>query len=176
VIYISTLTEIELFSHASMTEKEERRLETFLEAVQILPLTSQIARIASDLRRSHAGLKAFDSGIAAMALFAHSQLITPMYGISKVLMGCLFWLCEQSGMDESRKRYLIASALLEYINNEAGKPFALQRHSDVEDMQQLLNTEYADLAGVLAAKKAAGHRNLAGIIAVIKDNDEAPAT
>ena len=75
-IYISTLTEIELFSHAAMTEEEELRLETFLEAVQILPLTSQIARIAGDLRRSHAGLKAFDSGIAATALFTHSRLIT----------------------------------------------------------------------------------------------------
>jgi len=75
-IYISTLTELELFSYALMAEEEERRLEAFLEAVQILPLTSQIARIAGDLRRSHAGLKAFDSGIAATALFTHSQLIT----------------------------------------------------------------------------------------------------
>jgi hypothetical protein len=42
-------------------------------------------------------------------------------------------------------------------------------------MQQLLDTEYADLAGVLAAKKATGHRNLAGTIAVIKNDDEDPA-
>ena len=75
-MYISTLTELELFSHASMTEEEELRLEAFLEAVHILPLTSQIARIAGDLRRAHASLKAFDSGIAATALFTHSQLIT----------------------------------------------------------------------------------------------------
>lgn len=75
-IYISTLTELELFSHAALTEEEEMRLEAFLEAVHILPLTSQIARIAGDLRRAHAGLKAFDSGIAATALFTHSQLIT----------------------------------------------------------------------------------------------------
>jgi toxin FitB len=75
-IYISTLTEIELFSHASMTAEEEMRLDAFLEAVQILPLTSQMARIAGNLRRSHAGLKAFDSGIAATALFTHSRLIT----------------------------------------------------------------------------------------------------
>ena len=78
-------------------------------------------------------------------------------------------------MDTRRKRYLIASALFEYITNEAGKPFALRRHHDVEDMQQLLDTEYADLAGALAAKKAAGHRNLAGTIAVIKDDGEDPA-
>jgi predicted nucleic acid-binding protein len=75
-MYISTLTELELFSHVSMTEEEAIRLEAFLQAVPILPLTSQIARIAGDLRRSHAGLKAFDSGIAATALFTHSQLIT----------------------------------------------------------------------------------------------------
>jgi predicted nucleic acid-binding protein len=75
-IYISTLTELELFSHASLTDEEEIRLEAFLEAVHILPLTSQIARIAGDLRRAHAALKAFDSGIAATALFTHSQLIT----------------------------------------------------------------------------------------------------
>ena len=99
-----------------------------------------------------------------------------MYGISKTLTGCLLWLFEQSGMDARRKRYLIASALFEYITNEAGKPFALRRHNDVEDMQRLLDTEYADLTGVLAAKKAAGHRNLARTIAVIKDDDEEPAT
>jgi predicted nucleic acid-binding protein len=75
-IYISTLTELELFSQAALTEEEEIRLEAFLEAVYILPLTSQIARIAGDLRRAHASLKAFDSGIAATALFTHSQLIT----------------------------------------------------------------------------------------------------
>ena len=75
-IYISTLTELELFSHASLTDEEAIRLEAFLAAVHILPLTSQIARIAGDLRRAHAGLKAFDSGIAATALFTHSQLIT----------------------------------------------------------------------------------------------------
>jgi toxin FitB len=75
-MYISTLTELELFSHAALTEEEAIRLEAFLEAVHILPLTSQIARIAGDLRRAHAGLKAFDSGIAATALFTHSQLIT----------------------------------------------------------------------------------------------------
>ena len=53
-IYISTLTELELFSHASLTEEETIRLETFLDAVHILPLTSQIARLAGDLRRAHA--------------------------------------------------------------------------------------------------------------------------
>jgi predicted nucleic acid-binding protein len=59
-----------------MTEEEETRLEAFLEAVQILPLTSQIAHIAGALRCLHPSLKAFDGGIAATALFTDSTLIT----------------------------------------------------------------------------------------------------
>ena len=77
-------------------------------------------------------------------------------------------------MDTRRKRYLIASALFEYVANEAGKPFELARDSDAEEMRQLLETEYADLAPVLSARKQAGHRNLAGTIAAVKDDDEAP--
>ena len=79
-------------------------------------------------------------------------------------------------MDPRRKRYLIASALFEYVSNDAGKPCALQRQSDVEDMQRLLETEYADFAGALQARKVAGHRNLAATLAVIKDSDEDPAS
>jgi hypothetical protein len=75
-------------------------------------------------------------------------------------------------MDTRRKRYLIASALFEYINNEAGKPFELQHHSDVEDMRHILDTEFSDLVDVLAARKVAGHRNLAGTMTVVKDGNE----
>jgi hypothetical protein len=63
-------------------------------------------------------------------------------------------------MDTRRKRYLIASALFDYVTNEAGKPLELRHDSDAEEMRQLLEADYADLAGVLAARKAAGHRNL----------------
>ncbi|MDH3604358.1 MAG: type II toxin-antitoxin system VapC family toxin [Candidatus Tectomicrobia bacterium] len=75
-IYISTLVELELLSQASMTEDDEARIDIFLGSVQILPLTSRIARIAGDLRRLYPRLKAFDSGIAATALFTNSTLIT----------------------------------------------------------------------------------------------------
>lgn len=56
-------------------------------------------------------------------------------------------------MDTRRKYYLIASALFEYVPNEAGKPFALRRSNDAEDMQHILDTEYADLADMLAKRK-----------------------
>ena len=75
-VYISTLTELELFSHAPLSEQDEARLEAFLETVQILPLTSRMARIASDIRRLYPSLRAFDSGIAATAMFTNSTLIT----------------------------------------------------------------------------------------------------
>ncbi len=75
-IYISTLVELELFSQAAITEEEEAKLEVFPEAVQILPLTSRIARIAGDLRRLYSRLKTVDSGVAATALFTNSSLIT----------------------------------------------------------------------------------------------------
>jgi predicted nucleic acid-binding protein len=88
-IYVSTLTELELFSYAHLTVEEEMRLETFLPSVQLLPLTSNIARIAADLRRLYPRLRAFDSGIAATAVFTNSTLITrnvrdfePIHGLS----------------------------------------------------------------------------------------------
>jgi predicted nucleic acid-binding protein len=88
-VYISTLTELELFSYAHLSVEEEARLETFLRTVQILPLTSGIARIAADLRRLYPRLRSVDSGIAATAMFTRSTLITrnvrdfePLEGLS----------------------------------------------------------------------------------------------
>ncbi len=74
-------------------------------------------------------------------------------------------------MDQRRKRYLMASALLEYIQQEAGKPLELRRDNDVEDMESILHAEYADLIEVLMSRKASGHRNLASTITVVQDQD-----
>jgi predicted nucleic acid-binding protein len=68
-------------------EEEAIRLEAFLEAVHLLPLRSQVARMAGDLRRAHTGLQAFDSGSAATALFTRSQLSPAIDKISKILTG-----------------------------------------------------------------------------------------
>ena len=75
-VYVSTITELELFSYPAMTDEEEARIEAFLTAVRIVPVTSPIARLAGDLRRVHPGLRAFDSAIAATALFTNSTLVT----------------------------------------------------------------------------------------------------
>lgn len=48
---ISSLTELALFSYAYLSVEEEARLEAFLHRYNSLPLTSNIARMAGDLRR-----------------------------------------------------------------------------------------------------------------------------
>jgi predicted nucleic acid-binding protein len=75
-LYTSTVTELELFSYPALTEAEEGRIEAFLRRVRIIPVFSNIARIAGDLRRLYPRLKGFDSAVAATALFANSTLVT----------------------------------------------------------------------------------------------------
>jgi predicted nucleic acid-binding protein len=75
-LYTSTITELELFSYPALTEEEEVRIEAFLRRVRIIPVFSNIARIAGDLRRLYPRLKGFDSAVAATALFTNSTLVT----------------------------------------------------------------------------------------------------
>jgi predicted nucleic acid-binding protein len=75
-LYVSTVTELELFSYPSLTEQDEARLNAVLSTVRIIPLISRIARIAGDLRRLYPRLKTADGAIAATALFTNGTLVT----------------------------------------------------------------------------------------------------
>jgi predicted nucleic acid-binding protein len=76
-LYVSTVTELELFSLSTLTPEDEARIEEVLSAtVRIIPLISSIARIAGELRRLYPRLRTADSAIAATALFTNSTLIT----------------------------------------------------------------------------------------------------
>jgi predicted nucleic acid-binding protein len=75
-LYTSTITELELFSYPALTAEEEVRIEAFVRRVRIIPVFSNIARIAGDLRRLYPRLKGFDSAVAATALFTNSTLVT----------------------------------------------------------------------------------------------------
>lgn len=75
-IYVSTITELELFSYAGLTAEDEARIDTALSMVRIVALTSGIARVAGDLRRLYTRLATPDSAIAATAIFTNSTLIT----------------------------------------------------------------------------------------------------
>lgn len=74
-LYVSTITEIELFgvSHLDFTETE--RIENILRTVTIIPVDSRIARVVGSLRSSYR-LKTADSAIAATALATGTSLVT----------------------------------------------------------------------------------------------------
>jgi tRNA(fMet)-specific endonuclease VapC len=76
-LYVSTVTELELFSLSTLMPEHEARIEDVLNTtVRVIPLISSIARIAGDLRRLYPRLRTADSAIAATALFTNSTLIT----------------------------------------------------------------------------------------------------
>lgn len=74
-IYISTITEIELFGFPGMSVGEEDRLEDLMSIFAIISLDSKIARVAASFRRN-LRMKIADSAIAATALFTGTTLLT----------------------------------------------------------------------------------------------------
>lgn len=74
-VYVSTITEAELFSHTNLSEEEATAIDAILQAVSLVPPTSVIARAAGRLRGTY-GMKLGDSLIAATALFTGSTLLT----------------------------------------------------------------------------------------------------
>lgn len=74
-IYISAITELELFSYSDLTDPEAELIVTLLKSLSVIPLDSQLARIAGEVRRNFK-LKVPDSAIAATALFTGTTLLT----------------------------------------------------------------------------------------------------
>ncbi len=74
-MFVSTVTEVELFSLPSITTEEIGQINLLLSTLSIIPLDSQIARKAGEIRRVFR-LKTADSIIAATAFFTHSTLLT----------------------------------------------------------------------------------------------------
>ncbi len=74
-IYISAITEAELFSFSALTLAETYQIETILHTLSIISLNSHIARITGMLRRQY-HINIADCVIAATALFTNTTLIT----------------------------------------------------------------------------------------------------
>lgn len=74
-LYVSAITEVELFSFPLLDSREVTQIEGLLDTVAVIPVDSQIARVAGSLRRTY-GLKTADSVIAATALFTGTILVT----------------------------------------------------------------------------------------------------
>jgi len=74
-VYVSAISEIELFGFSRLTNEEAIQIDGILRTVSLIPLDSRIARLAAALRKNY-GLKIADSAIAATALFTGSALLT----------------------------------------------------------------------------------------------------
>jgi len=74
-IYISAITELELFAFPSLGDQEEALIEEIVSTLSVIPVDSHIARLASHTRRGYR-LKVPDSVIAATAMFTGSTLVT----------------------------------------------------------------------------------------------------
>jgi len=74
-LFVSTMTEIELFGYSAITEAEAKKIEEILKTTTIISIDSRLARIAGTIR-SRYGFGVADSTIAATALMTGSILLT----------------------------------------------------------------------------------------------------
>jgi len=74
-VYLSVMTEAELFGFPQLSDEEAERIEKFLHTVSIIPMDSQIARLKGTIRKTYQ-LRIADSVIAATALFTNARLLT----------------------------------------------------------------------------------------------------
>lgn len=74
-LYVSAITELELFAFSNLSGAEEKLIEELLTTVAVICLDSHIARLAAFIRRQYR-LKVPESAIAATALFTGSTLLT----------------------------------------------------------------------------------------------------
>ena len=74
-VYVSAITELELFAYPNLSIEEESLIEELLATTSVLPVDSRIARLAPLVRRDYR-LKVPDSVIAATAMFTGSKLLT----------------------------------------------------------------------------------------------------
>ena len=74
-LFASTITELELLSFQPLTDDEFQAIDDLLRTLTLVPVDSQIARLAGELRR-HKHIEVPDSIIAATALLTKSTLLT----------------------------------------------------------------------------------------------------
>lgn len=74
-VYISAITEAELFAYSNLTNKEIKQIDSLIFTLSVIPVDSRIARVAGFLKRNYF-LKTPDSIIAATTIFTGSSLIT----------------------------------------------------------------------------------------------------
>lgn len=74
-LFISTVTEIELFGFPTLTTNEAEQIDELVQTVSVISVDSRLARVAGLLRRT-CRLPLADSAIATTALLTGSTLAT----------------------------------------------------------------------------------------------------
>ena len=74
-VYVSTMTELELFSSPHSSFEHLQLIESLLAVISIIPVESRVARLAGSVR-AKTTLKSPDAAIAATALFTGTTLLT----------------------------------------------------------------------------------------------------
>ncbi|TSC69717.1 MAG: PilT protein domain protein [Parcubacteria group bacterium Gr01-1014_70] len=74
-LYISAITEAELFRFSKLSEEETTQIENLLRSIFLIPVDSQIARSAGLIGRTY-NIELADSIIAATAIFTASTIVT----------------------------------------------------------------------------------------------------
>jgi predicted nucleic acid-binding protein len=74
-LYVSAVTEAELFRFSKLSEEEAKQIENLLRSVFLVPVDSQIARTAGLIGRTY-NVELADSIIAATAIFTASTILT----------------------------------------------------------------------------------------------------
>ncbi len=74
-LYISAITELELFAFSSLSTQEHALIDDLISTLSVIAVDSHLARLAAFIRREFR-LKVPDSVIAATAMFTGSSLIT----------------------------------------------------------------------------------------------------
>ena len=74
-LFVSTVTEHELYSYPHLTPQEVARIDALLTTLTVIDVDSRIAQLSGQLRAAY-GIKALDSIIAATALMTGTTLAT----------------------------------------------------------------------------------------------------
>jgi predicted nucleic acid-binding protein len=75
IFFVSVITEVEILSFPHLTKEETAQIQRFLQEFTIIPLDTQLAQIAAEIRRN-SNIKLGDSVIIATAKLTNSVLIT----------------------------------------------------------------------------------------------------
>jgi len=75
IIYVSTISEIELFATPKLSETDIEEINAMLASTILIPLDSRLARIAAEIKKNTL-IKIPDLIIAATAIYTRTTLVT----------------------------------------------------------------------------------------------------